>query len=65
MYDAIDGAAALAGIPGKPAVKEYGKASPWALLFGARDQFDLERLFFRQMKQEMPLTAPLAIPEKW
>lgn len=65
MYDAIDGAATMAGIPGKPTVKEYGKVSPWSLLFGARDQLDLERLFFRQMRQETPLTAPLAIPEKW
>jgi len=65
MYDAIDGAAKLAGIAGKPAVKEYGKMSPWALLFGPKDQIDLERLFFRQLRQEVPLTAPLAIPEKW
>jgi protease-4 len=50
---------------GKPALKEYGKVSPWAFLFGSRDQIDLERLFFRQLKQETPLTAPLAIPEKW
>ncbi len=65
MYDAIDGAAKLAGIAGKPAVKEYGKMSPWALLFGPKDQIDLERRFFRQLRQEVPLTAPLAIPEKW
>lgn len=65
MYDAIDGAAALAGIAGKPVVKEYGKVSPWAFLFGSQDRSDIERLFFRQLKQEVPLTAPLAIPEKW
>jgi signal peptide peptidase SppA, 36K type len=65
MYDAIDGAAALAGITGKPAVKEYGKVSPWTLFFGPHDDISLERLFFRQGRQEVPLTAPLAIPEKW
>lgn len=65
MYDAIDGAAALAGIAGKPVVKEYGKVSPWSFLFGSQDRSDIERLFFRQLKQEVPLTAPLAIPEKW
>jgi protease-4 len=64
MYDAIDGAAQLAGIAGKPALKEYGKVSPWSLLFGPQDEFSLERLFFRQMRQELPLTAPLALPEK-
>lgn len=65
MYDAIDGAAALAGIPGKPVVKEFGKASPWSMLFGADGEISLERLFFRQVRQELPLTAPLALPEKW
>lgn len=65
MYDAIDGAAAMAGIKGKPALKEYGKVSPWALLFGSHDELSLERLFFRQIRQDAPLTAPLAIPEKW
>jgi len=65
MYDAIDGAASLAGIAGKPALKEYGKVSMWSVLFGGHDELSLERLFLRQMRQEAPLTAPLAIPEKW
>jgi protease-4 len=65
MYDAIDGAAALAGIAGKPAVKEYGKASMWSVLLGGRDELSLERLLLRQTRQEAPLMAPLAIPEKW
>lgn len=68
MYDAIDGAARLAGIPGKPALKEYGKLSPWSVIFGPRDQFDLhdlQQLFFRQIRQEVPTTAPLAILAGW
>lgn len=65
MYDAIDGAAAMAGIKGKPVLKEYGKVNPWSLLFGAGEDVSLERLFFRQIRQDVPLTAPLAIPEKW
>ncbi len=32
-YDAIDGTAALAGIQGKPKIKEYGIARDWASLF--------------------------------
>jgi protease-4 len=33
FYDAVDGTAALAGIKGKPKIKEYGIARDWASLF--------------------------------
>ena len=33
FYDAIDGTAQLAGIQGKPKLKEYGIAKDWASLF--------------------------------
>lgn len=65
LYDAIDGAAALAGIPGKPILVEYGKSTPWSLLFGSGSSINLEQLFFRQVRQELPITAPLAIPAGW
>lgn len=65
MYDAIDGAANLAGIQGKPTLVEYGKQSPWSLLLGAGSSINLEQLLFRQVKQELPITAPLAIPAGW
>lgn len=65
LYDAIDGAARLAGIPGKPAVQEYGKMSPWQLIFGPGSQVDWQQLLFRQVRQELPITAPLAISAGW
>lgn len=66
MYDAIDGTARLAGIKGKPEIKEYGKASPLSILAGMGESFEkLDILLFKQLKNDMPITAPLAMPEKW
>lgn len=65
MYDAVDAAAKLAGIQGKPVIKEYGKMNPLSMIFGASDELSLEKLFLRQTRQEIPLTAPLAMPVKW
>lgn len=66
MYDAIDGAAQMAGMSGKPEIKEYGKITPWGMLFGGNDQLSLlEKMLTNQVKNEMPITAPLAMPEKW
>ncbi|MCX7780300.1 MAG: signal peptide peptidase SppA [Negativicutes bacterium] len=67
MYDAIEEAAKLAGIPGKPEVKEYGRLSPWSMLFGPGDllQLSLQKLLPPGQHGELPLTAPLAMPEKW
>ena len=64
--NAIDGAAQMAGISGKPEIKEYGKMTPWGMLFGGNDQFSLlERMLLKQVKNEVPITAPLAMPEQW
>ncbi|MEG6586213.1 signal peptide peptidase SppA [Dendrosporobacter sp. 1207_IL3150] len=66
MYDAIDGTIELAGIKGKPEIKEYGKNNPWAMLLGANDKLEiLNKLFLKPIENELPITAPLAIPEKW
>lgn len=68
MYDAIEEAARMAGIKGKPEIKEYGKMSPWSMLFGPSDLLNvtLDRLLLRQSQGELPLTAPLAMPpDKW
>ncbi len=68
MYDAIDGAAQLAGISGKPEIKEYGKYSPWSMLFGANEQVGslLEKIIFNQAKNalNMGVTQELS-PDKW
>ena len=65
FYDAIDGAAQIAGIQGKPRIKEYGKLKPWDVLFGGEGKIGLEQILFRQLKNDLPLTAPLAMPERW
>ncbi|MBU2700700.1 protease-4 [Sporomusaceae bacterium BoRhaA] len=65
LYDAIDGAAALAGLKPNPDVVEYGKKSPLSMLMGASSQFNLNKLLFEQVTAEntgrFPL--PLALPE--
>lgn len=66
MYDAIDGTAAMAGIRGKPEIKEYGKLNPLQVLLGADDKMELlDKLLFKQLRNDMPIAAPLAMPEKW
>lgn len=68
MYDAIDGAAQLAGIPGKPEIKEYGKQSPWQMLFGANEKVSslLEQFLLNKAKNELTTSIPLEVsPEKW
>jgi protease-4 len=69
MYDAIDGAARMVGIEGKPEIKEYGKVTPWSMLFGGNDKLDisaeLQKMLFIQGKNDVPMIAPLAMPEKW
>lgn len=68
MYDAVEDAGKLAGIKGKAEIKEYGRLSPWSMLFGPSDMLSLtlERLLLRQSWNELPVTAPLAMPpEKW
>lgn len=65
MYDAIDAAAQLAGIQGKPEIKEFG-GNPWtALLNSAGSKIDLEKLLVNPVNNELPLIAPIAMPEKW
>ncbi len=65
MYDALEGTAQLAGIKGKPEIKEYGKMSPWSMLMGASESVDLKQLLFHQLKNDLPVVAPMALPEKW
>jgi len=70
MYDAIDGAAVLAGIDGKPEIKEYGKQSPWNMIFGASEQASslslLEKVIVNQAKNILNIGAPMdGTTEKW
>ncbi|SFL76821.1 signal peptide peptidase SppA [Pelosinus propionicus] len=68
MYDAIDGASQLAGIEGKPTIKEFGKTSPWNMLFGPSEKIStlLEQFLLQKASNQMNLGVPLeATPEKW
>ena len=64
MYDAIDGAAALVGIEGKPAIVEYGKVSALEAIFGARDMFASDDVVVKRLK-EILSAAPLAVPQSF
>lgn len=68
MYDAIDGAAALAGITGKPVIKEYGKQSPWNMLFGVNEQASslLEQVLVKQAQNILKIGGPTEVsPDNW
>jgi len=65
LYDAIDGAAKMAGIKGKPQIKEYDKGSPLSLFFGANEKIDLSMFFPTQLRQALPPITPLAMPVRW
>lgn len=65
FYDAIEGAAKIAGIKGKPQIKEYGKLNPWEVLFGGESKLSIESILNHQLKNDLPLPAPLAMPERW
>lgn len=65
LYDAIDGAAALAGLSSKPEIVEYGRTNPLSMLFGANNKADIEKLLFEQVTADNAGTfpLPLALPE--
>jgi len=68
MYDAIDGASQLAGIEGKPTIKEFGKTSAWNMVFGPSEKIStlLEQFLFQKAGNQLNLGVPLeAAPEKW
>lgn len=64
LYDAIDGAAALAGVS-SPKIKEYGKVNPLSTLFSASSRAAALRELLRAPDGGGQLLAPLAVPEKW
>jgi protease-4 len=63
MYDAIDDAAKMAGIQGKPQIIEYGKTSPLSVLLGVQGQPDLWRGLMEKFSETSFLIAPMAIFE--
>lgn len=65
LYDAIDGAAKMAGITGKVQLKEYDKMNPFSVFWGAKETIDFSMFIPTQLRQTMPLTTPLAMPARW
>jgi len=65
LYDAIDGAAKMAGITGKVQLKEYDKMNPFSMFWGANEKIDFSMLIPTQLRQTLPLTTPLAMPARW
>lgn len=64
MYDAIDGAAAMVGIQGKPEIVEYGKMSVIESLLGARSSLNPEQMMLKHIK-EMLSASPAAMPQSY
>ncbi|MGL5514430.1 MAG: signal peptide peptidase SppA [Sporomusa sp.] len=64
MYDAIDGAAAMVGIQGKPEIVEYGKMSVIEGLLGARSSLSPEQMLLKHIK-EMLSASPAAMPQSY
>ncbi|SDE23149.1 Putative signal peptide peptidase SppA [Sporomusa acidovorans DSM 3132] len=66
MYDAIDGAAALVGIQGKPEIIEYGKLNALEALFGAQDSYyNKEQQLLKQLKEMLSSAGPAAAPQSY
>lgn len=64
MYDAIDGAAAMVGIKGKPEIVEYGKRNPLEVLLGAQDKIVSDEAIIKRLR-EMLSANPVAVPQSW
>lgn len=56
MYDAIEIAAQMSGMQGRPEIKEYGKESPWEKILGA-PQGEMQ-FFGRKWANPLPLIFP-------
>jgi protease-4 len=64
MYDAIDGAANMVNIKGKPEIVEYGKRSAIEALLGAQDSYNPEQIMLKQLKG-MLSSSQVAAPQSY
>lgn len=64
MYDAIDGAAAMVGIQGKPEIVEYGKMGAIEALLGAQDSLNSDQIMLKRLK-EMLSANQSAMPQSY
>lgn len=51
LDDAIQGAAQLAGLPGKPEIKEYARPNPWQAMLGLSDRADVRQTLLLLLRQ--------------
>ncbi len=65
LYDAIDGAAALAGLGARPEIVEYDRSNPLSTLLSASNKVNIEKLLLKQVTADNAddLPMPLALPE--
>lgn len=56
MYDAIDIAAQMSGMQGRPEIKEFGKTSPWAKILGEPE--GIMQFFGKRGAGSLPLIFP-------
>lgn len=61
MYDAIDIAAQMSGIQGRPVIKEYGKESPWEKILG--EPQGAMRFLGGKWADSLPLILPEMVPD--
>ncbi|WP_110953648.1 signal peptide peptidase SppA [Anaerosinus massiliensis] len=67
LYDAIDGLSEMAGIQGKPKIKEYGKNNPLSMLMTTSDKAEILKALLETIPAENDVKSvvPMAIPAKW
>lgn len=65
MYDAIDGAAAMVGIQGKPELVEYGKMNAIEALLGAQDSANSEQVVLKRLMQILSTAGSSATPQSY
>ncbi|MBP2667691.1 MAG: sppA [Firmicutes bacterium] len=66
MEDAVNAAAKMAGISGKPVIREYGHTGLWETIFGPSSQSFADVLFGRLLRGEMSgerLMNPTSAPQ--
>ena len=65
MYDAIDGAANMVGLQGRPEIVEYGKLNAIEALLGAQDTHNPDQLMLKRLTEILSSAGPAAVPQSY
>ena len=65
MYDAIDGAANMVGLQGRPEIVEYGKLNAIEALLGAQDTHNPDQLILKRLTEILSSAGPAAVPQSY